>query len=186
MAAVHNNDAFWGDPEILSALRMDNELGQQFFARFDFSTLISLSLVLVASGLLLACRKLIEAVVYLFFLPAMAITVTLPKLLIKRPRPEGALEGLTDSFPSGTAAASIMLLGFLIYLIGEFVPPGKVRIALQLAVASVVILLGVSRVIAGEHWPSDIIGGYMAGGLALFAIIWLYQKLRQRDQGLKA
>jgi membrane-associated phospholipid phosphatase len=32
--------------------------------------------------------------------------------------------------------------------------------------------------LAGEHWPSDIVGGYMAGALALGAIIWLYRRVR--------
>jgi len=34
--------------------------------------------------------------------------------------------------------------------------------------------------LAGEHWPSDLVGGYMAGALALIVIIWAYRKLKQR------
>ena len=86
---------------------------------------------------------------------------------------------MTDSFPSGTATVSILVLGFLIFLVGEFVVPGKLRTGLQLMLAAGILVLGLFRILAGEHWPSDILGGYMAGGLALLAVIWLYRKVRQ-------
>ena len=113
-------------------------------------------------------------------LPVMGLTIVLPKAFVNRPRPEGALEDSTDSFPSGTATASVLLLGFLIYLIGEFVALRKLRIGLQLSLGMAIVLLGLFRMLAGEHWPSDLVGGYMTGALALIAIIWAYRKLRQR------
>ena len=180
LAAVHNNDVFWGDSTILSALRADNETWRQFFARFDLSIIVSVSSVLVVSAVLWVFRKRLEAVATLTILPAIVLTVALPKVLVKRPRPEGALEGMTDSFPSGTATVSILLLGFLIYLVGEFVAPRNLRIGLQLSLGFSIGLLGAFRILASEHWPSDIAGGYMAGALGLFAIIGLYRSLRQR------
>lgn len=177
LAAVHNNDIFWGDSTILSYLRAGNETWRQFFASFDLTVLVSVSSVLVVSAVLWVFRKRLEAVANLFILPAMVFTVALPKIFIKRPRPEGELEGLTNSFPSGTATVSILLLGFLIYLVSEFVEPRKLRIGLQLLLGFAIVLLGVFRMLAGEHWPSDIAGGYMAGALALFAIIRLHRRL---------
>ncbi len=180
LAGVHNNHVYWGDTLTLSALRVDNGTWQQFFARFGLTTPISVSSVLVVSAGLWAFRKRLEAVTSLFILPAMILTIGLPKFLVGRPRPDGGLEGMTNSFPSGTAATSILVLGFLIYLVGEFVAPGKLRIGLQLLLGLAIVPLGVFRMLAGAHWPSDLAGGYMAGALALFAIIWLYRRLRQR------
>ena len=184
LAGVHNSNVYWGDSAILSALRVDNETGQQFFARFDLTVPVSVSSVLVLFAGLWLLRKRLEALASLFILPAMVLTIGLPKLLVGRPRPEGELEGLTNSFPSGTAATSILVLGFMIYLVGEFVAPGKLRIGLQLLLGLAIVPLGVFRMLAGEHWPSDLAGGYMAGALALFAIIWLYRRLRQRGRRL--
>jgi len=184
LAGVNNNDAFWGDSTILSALRVDDETWQQFFARFDLNIPISVSCVLVVSVGLWGFRKRLEAVACLFILPAMVLTIMLPKFLVGRPRPEGDLEGMTNSFPSGTAATSILVLGFLIYLLGEFVAARKLRIGLQLLLGLAIVPLGVFRMLAGQHWPSDLAGGYMAGTLALFAIIWLYRRLRQRGSRL--
>jgi undecaprenyl-diphosphatase len=89
------------------------------------------------------------------------------------------LEGLTNSFPSGTATVAILVLGFLIFLVGEFVAPRRLRIGIQVALGVGIVLLGLFRLLAGEHWPSDIVGGYMGGALALGAIIWLYRRMRK-------
>ena len=180
IAAVHNNDLFWGDRTILSSLRIDDTAWQRFFAWFDIRGVAGVSSVLAISIVFLVFRKRLEALIYLAMLPVMGFTIVLPKAFVNRPRPEGALEGFTDSFPSGTATTSVLLLGFLIYLIGEFVAPRKLRIGLQLALGMAIVLLGLFRMLAGEHWPSDLVGGYMTGALALIAIIWAYRKLRRR------
>ena len=180
IAAVHNNDLFWGDRTILSSLQIDDRAWQRFFAWFDIRGVAGVSSVLAISIVFLVFRKRLEALIYLAMLPVMGFTIVLPKAFVNRPRPEGALEGFTDSLPSGTATASVLLLGFLIYLIGEFVAPRKLRIGLQLALGIAIVLLGLFRMLAGEHWPSDLVGGYMTGALALIAIIWAYRKLRQR------
>ncbi len=169
---------------IVSALSVDNETWQQFFARFDLTTPVSVSSVLVVSAGLWFFRKRLEAVASLFILPAMVLTIVLPKFLVGRPRPDGELEGMTNSFPSGTAATSVLVLGFLIYLVGEFVAPRKLRVGLQLLLGLAIVPLGVFRMLAGEHWPSDLAGGYLAGTLGLFAIIWLYRRLRPRGRRL--
>ena len=179
VAAVQANDLFWGDRTILSALRTDDPAWQRFFARFDTRSTISLAFVLPVSAVLWWLKKKVEALVFLLLLPSLLLTVVLPKIFINRPRPEGTLEGLTDSFPSGTATVSILLLGFLIFLIGEYVSPRGRRIGLQLVFVGVILLLGLFRMLAGEHWPSDLVGGYMAGALALWIVIWAYRRVRK-------
>ena len=179
IAAVHNNDVFWGDRTILSSLRVDDTAWQRFFAWFDIRGVAGVSSVLAISIAFLVFRKRPEALIYLAMLPVMGFTVVLPKAFVNRARPEGVLEGFTDSYPSGTATASVLLLGFLIYLLGEFVAPRKLRIGLQLTVGMAIVLLGLFRMLAGEHWPSDLVGGYMTGALTLIAIIWAYRKPRQ-------
>ena len=179
VAAVQANDLFWGDRTILSALRIDDPDWQRFFARFDTRSTISMAFVLPVSGVLWWLKKKLEASVFLLLLPSLLLTVVLPKIFINRPRPEGTLEGLTDSFPSGTATVSILLLGFLIFLIGEYVASRGLRIGLQLALGAAILLLGLFRMLAGEHWPSDLVGGYMAGALALWVVIWAYRRVRK-------
>ena len=178
MAAVHNNDLFWGDTTILSALRIEDKAWQQFFSRFDTGPAVSPGFVLAVSAALWLLRKRLEAAAFLLLLPTLVFTVSFPKIFVKRLRPEGTLEGLTNSFPSGTATVAILVLGFSIFLVGEFVAPRRLRIGIQVALGIVIVLLGAFRLLAGEHWPSDIVGGYMAGALALIGIVWLYRRVR--------
>jgi undecaprenyl-diphosphatase len=39
------------------------------------------------------------------------------------------------------------------------------------------LLVGLARLVAGVHWPSDILGSFMLGGLAALAFFWLTQPI---------
>ena len=183
LAAIY--DTFAGDVTLLEALRFESESWRDFFAQFDASPLASVMAVLLMAAILWIFRKRWESLATLLILPVQALIILLPKWAIGRPRPEGELVGNTDSFPSGTAATSILVLGLAIYFVGVFVAPRRLRIALQLLLGMAILALGIFRVLAGEHWPSDILGGYLAGGLGLMAIIWLYHKLQVLRDNLK-
>ena len=59
------------------------------------------------------------------------------------------------SFPSGHAAGNMMLFGALAMLIG-----GRVAC---LAGGAMILLIGVSRIWLGVHWPSDVLAGWIEG-----------------------
>lgn len=82
------------------------------------------------------------------------------KVLIGRPRPEGAAFG----FPSGHATASAAFFGALIYL-AESLPPATRRPVRALAILAI-LLVATARVMLHAHWPSDVLGG-IALGVAL-------------------
>lgn len=91
------------------------------------------------------------------------------KHLIKRPRPADALESLSAfiqpadrfSFPSGHTAAAFVMAS----LLSVFYPP-VMLLALGLAV-----MVGLSRVLLGVHYPSDILAGATLGvSCAMFAL----------------
>lgn len=179
------SDIFMGDRAILHTLRAENESSQKGFATFDITAIASLTMVLSVAGAFLVRRKMCEGVGVLAILPVQALVISLPKFLIARPRPEGPLEGSTNSFPSGTAATSVLVLGFLIYVIGIYVVQPRLRLALQALLGTSILALGFFRVAASEHWPSDVLAGYLVGGLALIGVILLYRRLlliRERRQ----
>jgi membrane-associated phospholipid phosphatase len=95
-------------------------------------------------------------------------------MLVDRPRPPvGQLDEAppTSSFPSGHTAAAIVLYGALAVLAHERARSALVRwLFLTLAVA-LPVLVAVSRVYRGMHFPSDVLGGVMLGGFWLLATV---------------
>lgn len=105
------------------------------------------------------------------------------KWLVARPRPDYLLLGPEPtglSFPSGHSVYACLLVGILIYLSGKLVPSPGIRRSLQAALAGVILAMGASRVYLGVHWPSDVIGGYLFGGLALLGLVGLRNLLADR------
>ena len=70
------------------------------------------------------------------------------------------------SFPSGHSAGNMMFFGALALLAGG-------RIAQALA-AAMILMIGVSRVWLGVHWPSDVLAGWIEGlGWLALCAVWL-------------
>jgi undecaprenyl-diphosphatase len=40
------------------------------------------------------------------------------------------------------------------------------------------LLTGPSRIYLGDHWPGDVLGGYLLGGSILNLFRWLYIRLK--------
>lgn len=128
----------------------------------------------------------------------MAVLIAVPvgagfglKLLVQRLRPgdpflvQGAdVDGFRwlgpdaggYSFPSGHALFAVLLGGVLVLLAESLVRRWRLRRVLQVAVVLVVLAVGASRVYLGAHWPSDVLGGYLLGVLALWGLMWLRRR----------
>jgi undecaprenyl-diphosphatase len=113
------------------------------------------------------------ALLWLSLLGARVLNQTLKGLFV-RPRPQlfgPELEILgrrfdypkSYSFPSGHAVTAVVLFGTLAYLIVRLEPTVRMRrITLTLA-ALLILLIGLSRMYLGVHYPSDVLAGYLAG-----------------------
>ena len=96
------------------------------------------------------------------------------KELVERVRPESfapsALES-AFSFPSGHATFSVALYGFVTYLLCKKYPKNA---AVLISIAVVLIfVIGFSRLYLGMHFLSDVLAGYLLGGLCLLFGIWV-------------
>lgn len=100
--------------------------------------------------------------------------------LIDRARPDPALVRVTTelhggSFPSGHVLTNVAVFGILIFLVNVRFKPSWLRTLAMLLLALPILVVGIARVFAGEHWPSDVLGGYLLGGIWLAIVIHLYR-----------
>jgi membrane-associated phospholipid phosphatase len=108
------------------------------------------------------------------------------KFLISRPRPSAELIRVAgvnhfESFPSGHVVFFVEFFGFLFFLTYVLLERGLLR-RVALGVLGLLIgLVGVSRIYLGAHWPSDVTGAYLAGGIWLMLCIEAYRRLKSRS-----
>lgn len=106
------------------------------------------------------------------------------KGLVTRPRPPASLVHVAHnignpSFPAGHVLDITAFLGFVCYLAHLRLRPSPRRAALLALFLAVIALMGVSRIDAGEHWASDVLGGY------LFGTVWLVVTVEAHAWGMR-
>lgn len=102
------------------------------------------------------------------------------KLLFERARP------LTDigysmrldsfSFPSGHSSGSMIAYGLLAYMAWHLLPaPWGIVAAVMLTI--VPLLVGISRIYLGVHYPSDVAAGWLLGLVVLALVVFIARPL---------
>lgn len=145
------------------------------------ATLVGQPVFTVGTATLIAGIGWGAASVNLFFAGIIALITfgisTLAKLYFRRDRPVTEyVERMfleTYSMPSGHATGAVASYGLLALIICQMVPS-----LWQYFVAGVftaaIVLIGISRIYLGAHYPSDVIAGWALGLLGLFASIVIY------------
>jgi undecaprenyl-diphosphatase len=102
-----------------------------------------------------------------------------------RPRPDlvpHKARVYTMSFPSGHAMMSAAVYLTLAALLARTQPQARVKTFMIFIAALLALLVGVSRVYLGVHWPTDVIAGW-AGGTAWAIFCWtIMYWLQKRGQ----
>lgn len=145
----------WRSPFLTEIMKFISFLGMDVV--IVFSTIIVLILVLDKH------KK--EA--FLFsFASIMGLVINLGlKLLIKRPRPEISplVKEQTYSFPSSHAMNSFVFYAAIAYFIFHFTKNKKISLAVSSLSILLILLIGLSRIYLGVHYPSDVLAGFVAG-----------------------
>ncbi|HET6619601.1 MAG TPA: phosphatase PAP2 family protein [Dongiaceae bacterium] len=91
---------------------------------------------------------------------------SLLKYTIDRPRPELVPHGnqiYTSSFPSGHSMMSAVVYLTLAALVARLLEKKRLKGYTLGVAAMLTLLVGVSRIYLGVHWPSDVLAGWAAG-----------------------
>ncbi len=159
-AATSLNGLIAGDRTLVSVIKAITWLGSD-------GVLWS---VIGACAITLAIRKRWRLAIYLLVTGAGALVLDpVLKSLVGRLRPVVAhpiAHGIGNSFPSGHSLGSMVCYGAVLLV---FLPAarGRWRVAFIAVIATLVALIGISRILLGVHYVSDVLGGWAIG------IAWL-------------
>ncbi|MDO3431808.1 phosphatase PAP2 family protein [Rhizobium sp. CBN3] len=154
-------------------------------------TVLSLLTVLITVYLLLDRRWPIAIFVFSSVVSGW-LASTLLKILVARPRPDVVphlIEVSDLSFPSGHAMVSAVTYLTLGALVARTQRYRSTRIFVMGAGVFLAVIIGLSRIYLGVHYPTDVFAGWCAG--ALWALgCWLISKRfvpsRAPDNGVEA
>ncbi|MFP3721004.1 phosphatase PAP2 family protein [Niallia circulans] len=104
------------------------------------------------------------------------------KDLVARPRPLAAeaLETDSFSFPSGHAMVGLLLYLFIAHILAKEIKGNAGKLILAVIAFVFILLIGISRIALEAHYPTDVIGGYLLGGIWLFVWVVLYETFYDR------
>ena len=177
---AHYHDRFPGDLWLTQSIQ---SIGSDGFA----STMETVSfifdiwgsvIIVVVIGLLVLWRAGWREAILILGGGIICATAALLKALVDRPRPPADLINVfiqedRSSFPSGHSLFVIVICGFVAYLAATRIRNIQLRISILVVSIILILLVGISRIYLGAHWPSDVIGGYLTGGFFLTLLIWI-------------
>lgn len=119
----------------------------------------ALSIILLTVLLIIVVKGKRNKILILINVIVTTLLNQLLKNVFQRGRPiDSIIEESGYSFPSGHSMVSMAFYGFLIYLVYKSNIKYKGLIVGLLSV--LIVLIGISRIYLGVHYPTDVIGGF--------------------------
>jgi membrane-associated phospholipid phosphatase len=146
-------------------------------------TIITLALIVVVFLLL---RRWLDVLVTPLAAAVSSGATYILSRWVHRPRPSGhgihPLQHISNSFsfPSGHVTYAVAVFGLFLFLTFQVRRPFHPALVwmIRVVLVALIVLMPVSRVLEGEHWPSDVVGGALDGAfwLVLFAHLYLWMR----------
>jgi membrane-associated phospholipid phosphatase len=170
----------WFDQPLLQAaegIRGDGSLWRAISESANIPLIvIGVAMVLV----LLVRRRFRHAILVAVVLLAVTAGSEGVKQLVARPRPEGTdpnIPGVVYSYPSGHVLEALVIFGVIAIEIARRGIPTAVAVLVFAIVAVDATLVGVARVALAAHYPSDALGGGLAGVGVLGLYGWMTRRI---------
>jgi undecaprenyl-diphosphatase len=136
-----------------------------------------------ATGYLVLRDKRRAATLLVATIAGGALMGSVLKLGFDRARPDLVPHGtrvVTSSFPSGHSMLSAVVYLTIGALLARVESRRRMKAFLLTFAFVLTLVVGVSRVYLGVHWPTDVLGGWAAGALWALAC-WLLTRRLQQD-----
>lgn len=134
-------------------------------------------------GYLLLVRKWSTAIFITVSVAGGTLLSTALKHVFDRPRPDlvpHAVEVTSASFPSGHSMLAMTTYLTLGAVLAEVQAGTKARMYILCWAVFLALIVGLSRVYLGVHWPTDVLGGWCLGSawalLCATAALWLQRR----------
>ena len=143
-------------------------------------------IALIAVVVLAYKRQIAELQLFVLAVVGTEILTTGLKLGFQRERPffpDPLATESSYSFPSGHSSVSLAVYGTLGYIAARHLPTRRAQIAILAAAATLVLLIGFSRLYLGVHFLSDVIAGFsVALAWIALCVVLLHLRLRLRTR----
>lgn len=147
------------------------------------STSVLMMIVILAVSYLLAIRRRLVALILVASVAGGALLNFFLKVSFARPRPDLVAHLVNEtsmSFPSGHSANSATIYLTLAILLASTQTRSRVRWLIVICALLITMIVGLSRVYLGVHWPSDVVAGWAVG--ATWALFCWFVMARVRDR----
>ncbi len=144
-------------------------------------------LVVVGAALVLglvAAGRARMALVVAIALVASSLFTDAMKDLVARPRPPDPVADAGGySFPSGHTLNSTVTYGIAALMVWRSALPSPVRVGIAASLGVLVVLVALSRIALGVHYPSDVVAGWLAG-MMVVAVVAVVDAADRRSRAL--
>lgn len=159
----------------------------KFFTFIGSTKIVVILSILIIYFLYKVLHHRLELILFIAVIAGTPIINSILKSIFHRARPEfhRLIEIGGYSFPSGHAMNAFSVYGILAFLLWRHIATRTGRTLLIIFSIFMILMIGISRIYLGVHYPSDIIGGYFASGFWMTTTIWFFQWYVERQPQLK-
>lgn len=169
----------WESPILTSIMKFFTFWGAEWTVVF-----ITLVIILFLYKIL-HYRK--ETVLFVWVVAGSSLLNWILKMIFHRDRPtvHRIVDASGFSYPSGHSMVAFSLYGMVTFLLWRHIKSSFGRSMLVFMNAMMIFAIGVSRIYLGVHYPSDVLGGYLASGFWLVTSFCAYQLFLERSDRVR-
>lgn len=183
-----------GDPDTIET-GFDNVIREWFYSiRSPWLTEVAKAVTFMGNT-----KTIIAICILLLIIPSVTRKIGIPiaavaiagsainkmfKHIIMRPRPDVSLHLIEQggwSFPSGHSISSLLMYGFLAWLIIRYCKNQRIVNIATVVLTLLWIGVGLSRIYLGVHYPTDVLGGWTLGMVIMMIAITIIERTQKKD-----